>query len=436
MPSGILSSMFAGQLLAASSLAPKSIGQSLAENLLSPIPLCFALGIFCKLIHGGIKIPKELYYTISIFLLMSIGFMGGHELALTDLSVVVRPGIVTLILGCFTPISAYLVLRYVGRLSVADSAGIAAHYGSTSAVTFAVAQQYVESQGHPMNGFLPTLVTILECPGIAVALAIGAVFSSVKAHRAGKHLDESAAAAGESKFAEALYEVLTGQSIMLMAGLLLIGFISTRYVPGGMTFAEHEPAHVAAAAAKSPTEKEAETVKETQSELAQELSAAEQAEKEAKEQAEKQTEKDQKMAIFAKSAFYPYWAFFLAKGMIFRGALCIFLLEMGLVAGERLKDLIKVGPFLIAFGILIPIFHGFLGAWLGHWAGLNLGGCTVFAAIVASASYIAAPPAVRLTLPEANPTLSITASLAITFPFNIAFGIPLYYQMSQFLGAT
>jgi hypothetical protein len=83
----------------------------------------------------------------------------------------------------------------------------------------------------------------------------------------------------------------------------------------------------------------------------------------------------------------------------------------------------------------MPIAHGFLGAWLGHMAGLSLGGCTVFAAIVSSASYIAAPPAVRLTLPEANPTLSITAALAITFPFNITFGIPLYYQMAKMLGA-
>ena len=146
--------------------------------------------------------------------------------------------------------------------------------------------------------------------------------------------------------------------------------------------------------------------------------------------------KSEKMAVFQTSPFFPFYSFFLAKGMIFRGALCIFLLEMGLVAGERLKDLLKVGPFLVAFGILIPIFHGFLGAYLGHLAGMNLGGCTVFAAIVSSASYIAAPPAVRLTLPEANPTLSITASLAITFPFNIAFGIPIYYAMAQWLGAT
>ena len=91
---------------------------------------------------------------------------------------------------------------------------------------------------------------------------------------------------------------------------------------------------------------------------------------------------------------------------------------------------------LVAFGVLVPLLHGFAGAYLGHLAGLNLGGCTIFAAIVSSASYIAAPPAVRLTLPEANPTLSITAALAITFPFNIALGIPIYFQMSHWVGAV
>src|SRR4051812_7532299 len=168
---------------------------SLAENLLTPIPMCFALGVFCKLIHGGIKIPKELYYTISIYLLMSIGFIGGHELAKEvhhhGITGVWKPALITLFLGCLTPITAYLILRYLGRISVADAAGIAAHYGSTSAVTFAVAQAFASGQKVPVigsdgvetlvncvpNGYLPTLVTILECPGIAIALAIGAVLS-------------------------------------------------------------------------------------------------------------------------------------------------------------------------------------------------------------------------------------------------------------------
>src|ERR1700722_18592876 len=149
------------------------IAGSLGENLLTPIPLCFALGIICKLIHGGIKIPKELYYSISIFLLMSIGFIGGHELAkemkANGINDIWLPALVTLVLGCLTPISAFVVLRFLGRLSIADSAGIAAHYGSTSAVTYVVANAFVQKAGAEANGYLPTLVTILECPGIAVA---------------------------------------------------------------------------------------------------------------------------------------------------------------------------------------------------------------------------------------------------------------------------
>ena len=343
--------------------------ESLERNLLTPIPLCFVLGIICARIHGGIKIPKELSLSIAIFLLMSIGFIGGHELAHEyhehGLATIWKPALATLVLGCVTPITAYLVLRYLCRFSIADSAGIAAHYGSTSAVTYAVANSFVEQTQHAADAFLPALVAILECPGIAIALVLGATLSAreraAKARATGRP-------AKESKLGEALYEVITGQSILLMAGLLVIGFVSTLFMdPKG---------------------------------------------------------------------FQPFYDFFQSKGMLFRGCLCLFLLEMGLVAGERLDDLVKVGPALVAFGILMPLVHGFFGVYLGHLAGLNIGGCTVLGAIVASASYIAAPPAVRLTLPEANPTLSITAALAITFPFNIAIGIPIYFEMAKWVGAT
>ncbi len=117
----------------------------------------------------------------------------------------------------------------------------------------------------------------------------------------------------------------------------------------------------------------------------------------------------------------------------FKGALMLFLLEMGIVAGARLGDLRRVGPFLLGFGIVMPLVHGALGVSLGHLAGLSVGGCTILGTMAASASYIAAPPAVRLTLPEANPTYSLTASLAITFPFNILAGIPIYHRIAQSL---
>ena len=106
---------------------------------------------------------------------------------------------------------------------------------------------------------------------------------------------------------------------------------------------------------------------------------------------------------------------------------------MGIIAGSRISDLKRVGVPLLALGILLPILHGLLGVFLGHWAGLSIGGQTVLAAMAASASYIAAPPAVRMTLPEANPTYYLTASLVVTFPFNLVVGIPLYYQLANWL---
>ncbi|MDX1998062.1 MAG: sodium-dependent bicarbonate transport family permease [Thermoanaerobaculia bacterium] len=123
-------------------------------------------------------------------------------------------------------------------------------------------------------------------------------------------------------------------------------------------------------------------------------------------------------------------AFFVAP---FQGVLALFLLEMGLVAGRRVGDLRKVGPFLLAFGLLVPVVNGTLGVALGKLAGLELGGATLLGVLAASASYIAAPAAIRLSLPEANPTLYLTSSLAITFPFNITLGIPLYLEIARVL---
>jgi len=114
----------------------------------------------------------------------------------------------------------------------------------------------------------------------------------------------------------------------------------------------------------------------------------------------------------------------------FQGVLALFLMEMGMVAARRIGDLRKVGPFLLGFGIVGPLLHGFIGAGIGHFAGLSLGGVTLMATLSASASYIAAPAAMRLSLPDASPTLYLTSSLAITFPFNITIGIPIYYAFA------
>ncbi|MEL6611495.1 MAG: sodium-dependent bicarbonate transport family permease, partial [Bacteroidota bacterium] len=109
--------------------------------------------------------------------------------------------------------------------------------------------------------------------------------------------------------------------------------------------------------------------------------------------------------------------------------------ELGLVTARRLRDLKQAGWFLVAFSIVMPIIHGVGTVWLAGFVGMSIGGAAVLGAMVSSASYIAAPAAVRIALPQASPTIYLTAALGITFPFNLALGIPLYFAAAEyFLG--
>lgn len=320
-------------------------------NLVSPLTLCFALGVFAKLIRSQLALPRDLYASLSIYLLFALGLKGGVELSHSSLREIVAPAAVTLLLGFITPVTSFLVLRRIGRFSLADSAGIAAHYGSVSAVTFIAAQQFTAAAGLTPEGFMPTLLTLLEIPGIQVAIGIGTALLAKT--RTGT--EEQPASSGS--IAHTFGEMLTSPSFLLLVGGLVIG------------------------------------------------------------------------AAVGVEGWKPVQPVF--EGL-FKGLLALFLLEMGLTAGAKLGDLRASGLFLIGFGILMPLLHGLLGTWLGSLAGLSLGGCTILGTMAASASYIAAPPAVRMAIPEANPTLFLTAALGITFPFNLIAGIPIYYRMAMF----
>jgi hypothetical protein len=115
---------------------------------------------------------------------------------------------------------------------------------------------------------------------------------------------------------------------------------------------------------------------------------------------------------------------------LFKGVLALFLLEMGLVAASRVRELARGGFFLATFAVAMPLASACIGLAAAKVIGLSLGGAVLLATLAASASYIAAPAALRIAVPEANPTLSIAASLGITFPFNLTIGIPLYHQMA------
>ncbi|MGB0686398.1 MAG: sodium-dependent bicarbonate transport family permease, partial [Planctomycetota bacterium] len=110
----------------------------------------------------------------------------------------------------------------------------------------------------------------------------------------------------------------------------------------------------------------------------------------------------------------------------FKGVLCLFLLDMGLVAGRRLGALRRSGPLLLGFALVFPMVAATLGIGAARLMGLSPGDALLFTVLCASASYIAVPAAVRSAIPQANPSLFLPMSLAVTFPFNIALGIPLY----------
>ena len=118
---------------------------------------------------------------------------------------------------------------------------------------------------------------------------------------------------------------------------------------------------------------------------------------------------------------------------LFSGVLVLFLLEMGAIAAERLRDVKTAGWRLAVLAIVVPLVNGVLGAVAGDLAGLSTGGVAIMATLAASASYIAAPAAVRIALPEASPGLYVTASLGITFPFNLIVGIPFFIRLAESL---
>jgi uncharacterized protein len=122
---------------------------------------------------------------------------------------------------------------------------------------------------------------------------------------------------------------------------------------------------------------------------------------------------------------------------IFMGALCLFLCDMGMEAGKRLSEFKAVGVFLVCFGIAMPLIGAICGLMVGHfWLGYSVGGVTLVTVLAASCSYIAVPPAMRLAVPEANPSFYLTLSLGVTFPFNVVIGIPLYYGAAQYLAGV
>ena len=302
-----------------------------------PVVLFFVLGAAAGLLRSDLKLPAALYETLAIYLLLAIGLKGGAELARHSLATVLPQALAAVAVAAVIPLLAFPVLRGLGKMSRADAASIAAHYGSVSVVTFAVGSAYLTRLAQPFEGYMAAFLALLEFPALLIGVAL--------ARRA----------EGPTAWGELLREVFLGKSVFLLLGGLAIGWIAG---PEGI-----------------------------------------------------------------KSIAPLFFD-------LFKGVLALFLLEMGLVTAGRFGDLRRFGPFLVAFAVVTPLLSGARGAATGWLIGLSPGGTMLLATLYASASYIAAPAAMRIAVPEANPALSIGASLGITFPFNLLVGIPVYHWMA------
>lgn len=309
-------------------------------GLLSPPVLCFGLGALSVALRSNLRLPAPVFEAVSIYLLLAIGLKGGAELSDTHLADFALPAFAALALGLAIPVWSFYGLKRFGGFGTADAASLAAHYGSVSAVTFIAVIAFLDARGIAHEGFMTTLLALMEAPAIIVALVL--------ARREG----------AKEPLGHAVREVLGGKSILLLVGGLLIG------------------------------------------------------------------------AVAGKAGLAPVRPFF---GDLFLGFLCLFLLELGIVAAQKADDAVRAGPRLLLFALGAPLVHGFLGVGLGLLAGLSEGGAIILGTLAASASYIAAPAAIRIALPEANAAYALGAALALTFPFNLVIGIPLYAEMARLL---
>lgn len=307
---------------------------------IDPVVLFFLLGVAARLVRSDLRLPAAMYEGLSIYLLLAIGLKGGVELARHPLAALVPQAVAVVLLGLALPLLAFPVLKYLGKLDHFNAASIAAHYGSVSVVTFAVALAYLADQRIAHEPYMPLFAVLLEVPGIVVGILIARLGAHVRGVAWGK----------------LAHEVLSGRSILLLTGGLLIGWVA------------------------------------------------------------------------GPDALAPQADLFFS---LFKGVLALFMLEMGIVAAARIRELRRTGPFLVAFGTLVPIGFALIGALVGRSIGLSVGGTMLLATLAASASYIAAPAAMRIAVPQANPSLSLAASLGVTFPFNVVVGVGLYTWIAQ-----
>ena len=383
------------------------------HNLFKPLLLFFYLGFLVPLLKVPFEFPYAIYKGLIIYLLISIGWHGGEELASLSAGDLGRAGgfmILGFLSNLLIGIVAYVVLRRTNIRQI-DAAAVAGYYGSDSAGTFVTCLGVLTASNIAFAAYMPVLLAVMEIPGCLVALALVARMratglmdalgnmpgepaydpSAKRLDWNGQideldELDETKNSSRETTRSPArsaepsrsqepinapgifskgvLHEVFLNSGLYLLFGGIVIGFVS------GL-------------------------------------------------QGSKVTSANDQLFV-----------------QLFPAVLCLFLIEMGMTACKRLQDLRTAGWKFILFGLIAPNVFAVFGILVAHGYSMvlghpfEIGTYALFAVLCGSASYIAVPAIQRLAIPEASPTLGLAASLGLTFSYNVTIGIPLYIMIA------
>jgi uncharacterized protein len=398
--------------------------QNFSHNLFKPLLLFFYFGFLLPILKVDFEFPQVIYQGLTMYLLLAIGWHGGEELAAIKASSIVHIVgfmLTGFVLNLVIGVLAYLLLSRMTAIRRVDRATVAGYYGSDSAGTFATCVAILISVGLVFDAYMPVMLAVMEVPGCLVALYLVARLRHRGMDADGNMPDE--------------------------AGYLPP--VPVRPAPG--------------AAAQPPPGGQLDT--EHARGIVQEMEIS----LEMREHPESDgvSETGEKPPLFSRQLLREVFlnpglcllfggivigfvsglqghkvthdddTFFIAA---FQGALCLFLLEMGMTAARKLRDLRSAGRGFVAFGLLAPNLFAPLGiivahtyAYLTH-TDFKPGTYVLFAVLCGAASYIAVPAVQRLAIPEASPTLPLAASLGLTFAYNVTIGIPLYIEIARIVG--
>ncbi|OBA58166.1 sodium-dependent bicarbonate transport family permease [Mycobacterium sp. 1100029.7] len=399
--------------------------QNFTHNLFKPLLLFFYFGFLIPILKVRFEFPYVIYQGLTMYLLLAIGWHGGEELAqvkASSVGAIVGFMVLGFALNCAIGGISYFLLSWMTRLRRIDRATIAGYYGSDSAGTFATCVAVLAAVNIAFNAYMPVMLAVMEIPGCLVALYLVARLRHRGIDAAGNMADEP-------------------------------GYAAVKVGVGPGT------------PARPPHGQSLETERALGVEEELELSL-EKAERTEELDVSPRNQLAKKPSIFSRELFQEV---FLNPGLVlliggiviglvsglqgqkvvqdddkffvmaFQGVLCLFLLEMGMTASRKLKDLRTAGPGFIVFALLAPNLFATLGIFVAcGYASLThtdfkTGTYVLFAVLCGAASYIAVPAVQRLAIPEASPTLPLAASLGLTFSYNVTIGIPLYIEIARII---